>query len=222
MDNVNYGEQVSGADEAGASYGMPEMEGLPSGWYPMVVKGAEIGTSRNTGVPLARVQLGIAPDGECLGLKGRTAFVDVYLGAGKTRVEYDGGKKSGEFVRTPEEFKEALNKAHETANGFLAAIGVSKGKPTAPPSELAYVAQYWNVENWKAGQAFMARIVNRKGYNNLAQFAPMDDAKNGIQWWASDKRGMAATQKAIASATTSVAPSNGKSGSVGAGTVSLG
>lgn len=203
MSDVNYAEMTEGFEEVPENYGQ---EMLVSGWYPFKIEKAEIGKSRN-GVPLAHLQLSVGQEGPAT-VRGRRSFVDVYLGASKSKRSYDedetGKKVMSEKQRTVEEFKDARTKAQANVKRFLKAIGLTTGVPTAPPTDEQFIAQFFRVGEWE-GKKFVGKLSveeSDSGYTNvnLRDYAHVEDSKKGIVKYMSEGWGKAKTEAELVTA----------------------
>lgn len=171
----DYSEQTDGVESAVPSRGSVS-EPLPGGWYPFRVAAEEV-VALPSGVPLSRLQLAVK-EGEPQG--NRRAFVDFFLGSGKSRWE---GKN--EFQMTSAEFAAERTKVHEKVSGFLKALGVPLGVPRS--TTLDRIREQYNTHMW-AEREFMGRIIVKKNEeygdkNKLMEWAPMDDPKRGYAAW---------------------------------------
>jgi hypothetical protein len=129
-------------------------------------------------------------------VKNKRAFVDVYLGAGKSKSKNDKDENGNvvrvEIRRTAEEFKEALSRAQAMAKKFMRSIGLTTNVPTVPSSDEGFIAQFYRVDEWP-GCSFMGKL-EVGNFTNLKEVAPMNDAKRGVDKYAAESWGKAKTE----------------------------
>jgi len=200
MSEVNYAEMVDGYEKVPENYGQTN---LVSGWYPFKIEKAEYGSSKN-GVPMVHLQLSVTPDGPSM-VRNKRAFVDVYLGAGKSKSKNDkdesGNPVRVEIRRTAEEFKEALSRAQAMAKKFMRSIGLTTNVPTVPSSDEGFIAQFYRVDEWP-GSLFMGRL-EVGNFTNLREVAPMNDNKRGLDRYVAESWGKAKTEAELIIAASS-------------------
>jgi len=202
-EQVNYGEFTEGFDEAKVNHGAPALEAYASGWYPFTIVAAEMGIIPTTKVPLVKLQLAVSDEGEQLKMGKRRCFVDFFVGAGRTAYSYEHGQRQ-ELQLSDAKFKEAKDAVRDKVATFMTAVGVRVNKNvTASPGDPDYMAQFLNIKDWPT-RKFMGRVSKRADKtgeygdkNRLEQYYATDDAQFGLAWWLENKKGQAATIKAI-------------------------
>lgn len=208
---LNYMEQLQGLGEVKPTSGTSS-DPFPTGWYPFKVVKAEATVIEKTGVPIVRLQLGLKEGHGIPGFGGRIAFVDMFLGQGRTGYE-DGH----EVMLTPEKFKEELVKTQAKAAGFLLALTGMTPDLTAIGSTAESVGRVYRVPTWEGREVMgrLAVIKDKTGQygdkNRLMEWASIDDAKHGFAQWQTAAWGL----KKVTAAIGKPSGSNG-AGSVGA------
>lgn len=154
-------------------------EPMKKGQYPLVVKAVETST-HDEGYPVARLQLQVTQGPT----KGRVVFKTFYFGANKVKGIYENNQKTGEVVRTEEEYEKAAKGAIGAVKGFLKAIELTTGTPTGDTENEA-ILSFYRVSEWQ-GRTFMGNVGidrNRPDQNSLDGYHSNNDPKVGLNNW---------------------------------------
>ena len=154
--------------------------GLPKGTYPGTVDRIVTKEFSKNNVPRVAFMIKIS-EGE---LKGRTAFLDIYLGASRFDTKYENGKKVGDTERSEQDYNEKRLAALGRVKGLLTALDLPhKNVPSVGPDDSEYIFEYFGIDNMVGRGAMWTLSIDGEGRNKLQGVRSFSHAKEGLDAW---------------------------------------